>query len=66
MNFAYMDGLERAVADAAADPQVRALIFTADGRDNFSVGMDLKQLVNEAESRGGLTLCSTSAGGCWE
>ncbi|MCB1695367.1 MAG: enoyl-CoA hydratase/isomerase family protein [Pseudomonadales bacterium] len=53
MNFAYMDGLERAVADAAADPQVRALIFTADGQDNFSVGMDLKQLVNEAESRGG-------------
>jgi len=53
MTFAYMDALERAVADAAADPEVRALVFTGEGEDNFSVGMDLKQLVYEADSRGG-------------
>jgi enoyl-CoA hydratase len=54
MNFAYMDALEEAVAAAAADSGVRVLLFTADGLDNFSVGMDLKQLVREGESRGGL------------
>lgn len=54
MSFAYMDALEQAVIDAATDASVRALIFTADGQENFSVGMDLKQLVLEGESRGGL------------
>ncbi len=56
MSFAYMDALEQAVIDAATDASVRALIFTADGQENFSVGMDLKQLVLEGESRGGLEL----------
>ncbi len=54
MSFAYMDALEQAVVAAARDPQVRALLFTADGLDNFSVGMDLKQLVRDGASRGGL------------
>ncbi len=53
MSFAYMDAVEQAVSEAAADTQVRALVFTADGEENFSVGMDLKQLVSESESRGG-------------
>jgi len=53
MSFAYMDAVEEAVREAAADPAVRALLFTADGLENFSVGMDLKQLVLEGESRGG-------------
>ena len=54
MSFAYMDALEQAVIEAAADPQVRALVFTADGLENLSVGMDLKQLVREGHTRGGL------------
>jgi len=54
MTFAYMDALEQAVMDAANDPEVRVLLFTADGLDNFSVGMDLKQLVRDGDSRGGL------------
>jgi enoyl-CoA hydratase len=54
MNFAYMDALEEAVAAAATASGVRVLLFTADGLDNFSVGMDLKQLVREGEARGGL------------
>ena len=44
MTFEYMDEVEDAVADAAADPEVRAVVFTADGEENFSVGMDLKIL----------------------
>jgi enoyl-CoA hydratase/carnithine racemase len=54
MSFAYMDALERAVADAATDPEVRALVFTGEGESNFSVGMDLKQLMFEADGRGGI------------
>jgi enoyl-CoA hydratase len=54
MSFGYMDALEKAVADAAGDPTVRVLVFTAAGDDNFSVGMDLKQLMNESDARGGL------------
>lgn len=53
MSFAYMDALEQAVQQAAADPDVRVLLFTSDGLDNFSVGMDLKQLVREGAARGG-------------
>jgi len=53
MTFAYMDALEQAVSDAAADPSVRVLLFTSEGLDNFSVGMDLKQLLREVEARGG-------------
>lgn len=53
MSFAYMDALEQAVEEAATDPSVRVLLFTADGDANFSVGMDLKQIVSEGEARGG-------------
>ena len=62
--FAYMDALEQAVIEAAADPQVRALVFTADGLENFSVGMDLKQLVRRATPAVAWRPCSTSAAGC--
>ena len=54
MTLEYMDALEAAVADAATDPAVRALVFTAVGEDNFSVGMDLKQLrLQDNSDRGG-------------
>lgn len=53
MSFEYMDALERAVDDAASDPEVRVLVFTAEGEKNFSVGMDLKQLGSGAAARGG-------------
>jgi len=54
MSFEYMDALEAAVNDAAADPDVRVLVFTAEGEKDFSVGMDLKQLQAGAEARGGM------------
>ena len=44
MSLDYMDAVEHAVRLAASDPQVRALVFTAQGDENFSVGMDLKQI----------------------
>ena len=53
MTFEYMDALEAAVDDAANDPGVRALVITAEGDRNFSVGMDLKQLQAGAAARGG-------------
>lgn len=53
MTFEYMDALEAAVNDAANDPSVRALVITAEGDRNFSVGMDLKQLQAGAAARGG-------------
>ena len=53
MTLEYMDELEEAVNAAAKDPDVRVLVFTAAGDDNFSVGMDLKQLQTGAAARGG-------------
>lgn len=53
MSFEYMDALEVAVMEAASDPEVRALVFTAAGDKDFSVGMDLKQLQSGSAARGG-------------
>ena len=53
MSFEYMDALEQAVLGAAEDPEVRVLVFTAAGEKDFSVGMDLKQLVAGGAQRGG-------------
>ncbi len=53
MTLEYLDALEDAVRDAASDPSVRALVFTAAGDEHFSVGMDLKQLMGGASERGG-------------
>lgn len=53
MGFAYIDALEEALEQAAADSSVRALLFTAEGESNFSVGMDLKELMRDGPARGG-------------
>ncbi|MEL7156099.1 MAG: enoyl-CoA hydratase/isomerase family protein, partial [Actinomycetota bacterium] len=53
MSLAYIDEIEELLDGPAADDSVRALVFTADGEENFSVGMDLKQLAAEADDRGG-------------
>lgn len=53
MSLEYMDMVEEAVADAATNKDVRVVVFTAAGEENFSVGMDLKQMMSGAESRGG-------------
>jgi enoyl-CoA hydratase/carnithine racemase len=53
MTFEYMDELEQAVLRLRADRSVRAVVITAAGDEHFSVGMDLKQLMSDAEARGG-------------
>ncbi|MEC8291693.1 MAG: enoyl-CoA hydratase/isomerase family protein, partial [Pseudomonadota bacterium] len=40
MTLEYMDTLEEALPELGADDNVRALIFTAAGEENFSVGMN--------------------------
>ena len=45
MSFAFMDALESLVGDIAADQQIRAVVTTTAGDQNFSVGMNLKELL---------------------
>ena len=45
MTFAFMDALETLVGEIAADDGVRAVVITGAGDQNFSVGMNLKELV---------------------
>ncbi len=52
MTLQYMDRLEEVVADLTADDSVRAVVFTAEGLENFSVGMNLKQLPEGIERMG--------------
>jgi len=44
MSLDFMDALEVAVARVADDTGVRAIVIPGAGTENFSVGMDLKQL----------------------
>lgn len=53
MSLDYMDALEEVLPDLADDDQVRALVFTAEGEANFSVGMNLKQFGEGAARKGG-------------
>jgi enoyl-CoA hydratase len=53
MSLDYMDALEELVPELGSDDSVRALIFTSEGLDNFSVGMNLKQFPEGAQRKGG-------------
>lgn len=44
MSFELFDELEVLVPKLSVDRSVRAILITAEGEENFSVGMDLKQL----------------------
>ncbi len=44
MSLELFDELEVLVPKLSTDRSVRAIVFTAEGEDNFSVGMNLKQL----------------------
>lgn len=54
MTLEYMDELERLVPELGADNSVRALVFTSEGEDHFSVGMNLKQIPEGIERKGSL------------
>lgn len=53
MSLAFMDELETQVGALAHDASVRAVVITAAGDRNFSVGMDLKELPRGIEEKGG-------------
>jgi enoyl-CoA hydratase/carnithine racemase len=44
MSLEFMDALEAEIERLAGDPGVRAVVIRGAGEQNFSVGMDLKQL----------------------
>ncbi|MGH0034060.1 MAG: enoyl-CoA hydratase/isomerase family protein [Myxococcota bacterium] len=44
MSLEYMDALEEEIGRIREDASIRAVVLTAAGDENFSVGMDLKQL----------------------
>lgn len=52
MSLEFIDRLEELVNDFAADDSIRAVVLTAEGRENFSVGMNLKQLPLGIERQG--------------
>ncbi len=52
MSLAFLDRLEELVGEIAADDGVRAVVLTADGDQNFSVGMNLKELPKGVEAKG--------------
>lgn len=52
MTLDFVDQLEALVADIAADDSIRAVVITAEGLDNFSVGMNLKQLPEGIQRHG--------------
>jgi enoyl-CoA hydratase len=54
MSLEFMDELERLVNEIASDDTVRAVVITAEGLDNFSVGMNLKQIPEAVDRMGSM------------
>ena len=52
MSLEFIDRLEVVVDELAGDRSVRAVVLTGEGQDNFSVGMNLKQLPAGIERMG--------------
>ena len=53
MMLEYIDALEEQLPSLRDDERIRALVFTAEGLEHFSVGMNLKQFAGGAERMGG-------------
>jgi enoyl-CoA hydratase/carnithine racemase len=54
MSLAFMDELETLVGELHDDDDVRAVVVTGAGEQNFSVGMDLKELPRGIQAKGGI------------
>ncbi|MDX1735238.1 MAG: enoyl-CoA hydratase-related protein [Halioglobus sp.] len=52
MSIEYIDRLEEQLPDVLADDGIRAMIFTGEGLDHFSAGMNLKQLPQGVQRAG--------------
>ena len=44
MSLEYIDALEEQLPDVLADDSIRAMVFTGEGLDHFSAGMNLRQI----------------------
>ncbi len=53
MSLEYIDRLEEQLPEVLADDSVRAMVFTGEGLDHFSAGMNLKQLPEGMKRAGG-------------
>jgi len=51
MTLEFIDKLERLIPKLAKDKSVRAIVLTAEDEENFSVGMDLKQMAQKGSNR---------------
>ncbi|MEL6727776.1 MAG: enoyl-CoA hydratase-related protein [Pseudomonadota bacterium] len=54
MTLEFMDKLEATVDALAIDDTVRTVVFTSEGDDNFSVGMNLKQMRDGIAAKGSI------------
>jgi enoyl-CoA hydratase/carnithine racemase len=54
MTLEYIDELETMLPELKNDNAIRAIVFTAEGLEHFSVGMNLKQLPEGAKQKGGI------------
>jgi len=54
MTLEFIDALEETIEQLAGDVGVRAIVIRGAGEENFSVGMNLKQLGEGIERRGGI------------
>ena len=54
MTLEYMDQLEVSLGELEHDDRIRALVFTGDGTNNFSVGMNLKQMPDGIKAKGSI------------
>ena len=52
MSLKFMDDLEVLVEELSGDDSVRAVVITGEGDQNFSVGMNLKELPKGIEEKG--------------
>ncbi|MEP0203591.1 MAG: enoyl-CoA hydratase-related protein [Halioglobus sp.] len=52
MSLEYIDSLEEQLPDVLADNSIRALVFTGEGSDHFSAGMNLKQIPDGIQRAG--------------
>ncbi len=52
MSMAFMDALEAEIPRIAAQPKIRAVVIRGAGEENFSVGMDLKELPSGVQRMG--------------
>lgn len=54
MTLEFMNELEVLVREIAEDDTIRAVVITAEGLDNFSVGMNLKQIPEGIQRMGSM------------